>query len=379
MALRDFANVVLSTSGPALSQVGFGTIAIACCSVPFTVDWSRSYSNLSDLVTDGFTTYSPGYKSAQAAFSQDPRPNMVKILRCPTPWTFTCKFTPYAATNLATYAFVVTYKGVPYTVSFTADGTATVAEIVTGLAAAFAALPAAISADFTASGASSTDCIITAGAAARICYLSDWTDNLKFENTTPDPGLAADLANIRNHDSDWYGLALDNESKPLILAADGWAETQDIMGASAVNDTAVVENTAANVALTLKAQSAGRWTLAQYKKDTGGYGGAGLLGERFPYDPGSDGAGGTWHGKTVKGQIAGTWSPPRKRATYARPTSCTTKSLPAYPRCWTARCAAVSSLTWCASWIGTAFGLKKPLRRPSSARKRSLSRIAASA
>lgn len=312
MSLRDFANVVLSTSGPALTQVGFGTIAVAAYHTKNT-DWSRTYSNLSDMVTDGFLTYEPAYKSAQSAFSQSPRPNSVKILRLPTAWTFVCKFTPYTpVSNSTVYAFTITYKGVVYPISFTSDGTATQAEIVTGLAAAVTALGVPFTTDFTTTGASTTDCVITANSSGKICYLSDWTDNLKFENTTPDPGIAADLANIRNHDADWYGLTLDNESKAIILAADGWAETQDVMGASNAHDTAVYDATAGNVALTLKAATAGRWFFTGFKKDTGAYGAAGALGNRFPYDPGSEGAGGTWHGKTIVGQIAGTYSTTQK-------------------------------------------------------------------
>jgi hypothetical protein len=313
MALRDFANVVLSTSGPALSQIGFGTVACAAYHTK-NQDWSRTYSNLSDLVADGFLTYEPAYKMAQAAFSQEPRTNSVKILRLPTAWSFIAKLTPYTPITqiIQVFSCTLVYRGVEYLLSFTSDATPTATEVVAGLASAFGALPAAISADFSASGASTTDCIFTAGAAGRIMYFKDWSPNLKFENTSADPGIAADLANIRNNDSDWYGLSVDNESKAIILAADGWAESQDIMGASQYHDTAVLENTAGNVALTLKAQSAGRWFGVVAKRDTSAYGGTGALGERFPFDPGSEGAGGTWHGKTIKGLIAGGWSTTQK-------------------------------------------------------------------
>jgi hypothetical protein len=311
MSLTDFANVVLSTSGPALTQVGFGTIGIAAYHV-HTANYTDTYSNLSDMVSAGFFTYEPAYLSAKAAFSQSPRVNSVKILRLTTPWTFTCKLTPYSAVNNAVYSVTLVYLGVEYLVSFTADGTATVAEIVTGLAAAITALGAPVTTAFTASGASTTDCVITASAAGKICFFKDWSNNLKFANTTPDPGIAADLATIRNNDADWYGLTVDNESKAIVVAADGFAETQDILGASATHDTDVVDAVAGNVALTLKASSAGRWMFAQFKKDTSAYGGAGVLGKQFPYDPGSEGAGGTWHGKTVVGQIAGGWSATQK-------------------------------------------------------------------
>lgn len=313
MALRDFANVVLSTSGPALTQVGFGTIGCAAYHT-HTANFSDTYSDTNAMVSAGFLTYEPAYLMAAAAFKQSPRPNSVKILRLQTPATQVVKFTPYSpiTQQVQVFSFTVVYKGVEYPVAFTSDNTPTAAEVVVGLAAAFNALAAPASTEYAASGASNTDCVITSGAAGRMMYFKDWSDNLKFSNTTADPGIAADLANIRNHDSDWYGLNIEHESKAMIVAADGWAETQDILGASQTNDTDVVEATAGNVALTLKASSAGRWFLVQGKKDTSLYGGAGALGERFPFDPGSEGAGGTWHGKTVVGLIAGSWTATQK-------------------------------------------------------------------
>src|SRR6188768_4311373 len=95
MSLKDFANVVLSTSGPALSQVGFGTIGFAAYHT-HTANLSDTYTNLSDLISAGFLTYEPAYKGAQAVFSQEPRCNTVKILRLQTPWTLVCKLTPTA-------------------------------------------------------------------------------------------------------------------------------------------------------------------------------------------------------------------------------------------------------------------------------------------
>lgn len=312
MSLADLANVVLSLQGPALTQVGFGTLALACYHTHNT-DLSRTYSSVQALVADGFLTYEPAYRMLSRAFGQSPQPTTVKVIRLATPYTHVVKFTPTAAINNAIYAFTVNYKGVDYTVSFTADGTATLTEITAGLAAAFTALSATISAHATATGASTTFVSITALTPGDVFYYKNWTPNLKFEDITADPGIAADLAAIRNVDSDWYGLALDVNSKAIVVAADGFAETQTMLlgyntSDSVCFDSAITTDVASVLQLASEARCIGYFDL----DTTDGYAGCGGLAERFPFDPGSEGAGGTFHGKTIAGVTADALSDTQK-------------------------------------------------------------------
>jgi hypothetical protein len=308
MSLADLAQVVLSVEGPALTQVGFGTLACACYHTHST-DLVLVCSSVADAATAGFLTYEPGYLMVARAFSQEPRPATVKLIRLATAWTLVVSFTPVSAVNSTIYSFTVTYKGVAYDVIYTSDSSATAAEIVTGLAAAFSALAAAISTHAAASGASGTKCVVTASAAGDMFYFSNWTDNLKFSNDTVDPGIVADLGVIRNQDSDWYGLAVDNQSKAIVVAADSWAETQDMLFAYDTEDSVAFDSAVTtDVNSVLKAASEGRVIGCFPNKDTASYMGVAALAERFPHDPGSEGAGGTFALKTLKGITPGAWN-----------------------------------------------------------------------
>lgn len=307
MALKDLANVVLTTSGPALTQVGFGTLLCAAYHTHFTgpTDLVRVYTSTDAMVSDGFNTYDPAFIMVQRAFQQNPRPTMVKLGRCQLPWSQVVKFTPGTVANNTVYAFTASYKGVDYLVSYTSDGTALASEIVTGLAAAFTALSAAISGHATATGASNTFCQISTTTAGDMIYYKDWTDNLQFLNATTNPGIATDLATLRNNDGDWYGLAVDMQSEAILAAADGWAETQTVLMGCDTHDDGAYDNTVTtDIGAVLKAASAGRCIGGFCKKDTSQYMGVAMLAERFPHDPGSAGAGGTFHGKTLVGITA---------------------------------------------------------------------------
>jgi len=302
MALEDLAQVVISTEGPALTQVGFGTLACAAYHTKNT-DFSRTYTALSQVTGDGFATYDAAYRMVQRAFQQNPRPTSVKVIRLQTPCTQHVKFTPVSATNNTIYGYTVNYKGVSYDVTYTSDGTATVAEIVTGLATAFEALDAAISGHATAAASdTNTRSSITADTAGDIFYFSNWTKNLKFEDVTADPGIAADLDAIRAVDNDWYGLAIDQNANLVIQAAAGWAEAQTVLAAFNTADSDAFDDTKTNdVGFQLKNISIGRSMVAFDLDTTAGYMGVAMLAERFPKDPGAAGAGGTFAFKTLVG------------------------------------------------------------------------------
>lgn len=309
MSLDQIANVVISTQGPALTQVGFGTLALACFHTHNT-DLSRTYTSLADLVADGFLTYEPAYRMLARAFAQNPRPTNAKILRLKTAWTQHVKFTPSVIANATVYALNMSYLGVDYPISYTSDSSATLAEIVAGLAAAIEAAPSPLPAAVVATaGGGSTLTDILNGTAGAMIYYSAWTDNLLFQDLTPDPGIGADLAAIRNVDADWYGLCVDLNSIAILEAADTFAETLPVqLGASYVDSIAYDPASTADLGYVLKAASAGRILCPFPNKDTASYAGVAALAERFPHDPGSAGAGGTYALKTYVGVLPGNWS-----------------------------------------------------------------------
>jgi hypothetical protein len=140
MSLNDFSNVVVSAEGPALTQVGFGTIGLGGYHT-YWADYSRTYTDSTGMASDGFPTDHPLYVQAAEVFAQSPRVANLKILRFATPIVQTVRLTPLAV-NSASYDFTIHVRGRdPVDVSIDADLSATVDEICdaiqTALDAAF--------------------------------------------------------------------------------------------------------------------------------------------------------------------------------------------------------------------------------------------------
>lgn len=306
MALNDLARVVISTEGPALTQVGFGTLLIAAqfAGIFGASELVRTYTSLTAAVSDGFATTHPVYKALARAFSQKVRPAQVKVGRRALFDTQTVKFGVVAAQNSTVYAFTMTRNGVSVNITYTSDSSALVSEIVAGLAAAVEASTLAAAVAATSADANTT-CQIVEGTPGQITYYSNWTSNLTFADVTTDPGIATDLAAIRAYDSDWYGLGLDHDCLAVSKQASIYIETLNAMYFATVSDTdAMNSGVSTDLGAFLKGTSTGRTMVFYDMNDTGAYLGIGAAAERFPFDPGQPSAGGTWHGKTVVGVTA---------------------------------------------------------------------------
>jgi hypothetical protein len=305
MALNDLARVVISTEGPALTQVGFGTLL---CAAYFTGIFGanervRTYASLAAAVSDGFATTTPVYKMLSRAFAQDPRPAQVKVGKRLLPQTQTVKFAIGTLQNSTLYGFTMTRNGVSADVTFTSDASALATEIAAGLVAAAEASTLGASVVAATADAGATAQIVS--TAGDVVYYSNWTPNLTFADLTTDPGIATDLAAIRTADADWYGLALDHDCLAISKQASIYIETQDAMYFPNVSDTdAMSSGVSTDLGAFLKGTSTGRTVVSFDLDDTGGYMGVAAFAERSPYDPGQPGAGGTFHGKTLAGVTA---------------------------------------------------------------------------
>lgn len=71
-------NVQISLNTNSVSSEGFNTILVVGEHTHGT-DRVKTYTNINDLTEDGFTTTDPIYKAVMSAFSQSPRPNIVKV------------------------------------------------------------------------------------------------------------------------------------------------------------------------------------------------------------------------------------------------------------------------------------------------------------
>ncbi len=401
MSLDDFSNIVVTTGGAALSQVGFGTL-LCLVNHNYFADLVKEYTSADDAtVNDGVPTDAPLRMMLDAAFAQKPKPKKVKIGKRTLRPTQTITITPVASvgTNYAitlavddrtpiafsvasgtvdqvcdlleaainaaaldevtvtptgggtatalvltvSAGHVLTFKGwatthmavvdstpgqtirfTPLafnsalyscdfymqggsgTAEYTSDASATVDEICDGLQAAILALGLP-GVTVVPSGGTATyiDVLCTSG---RILFFSNWDDTrLHIEDRTQDPGVATDLAAIRVADSDWAGLAIDQNANDVIEEAADWAETVDNMLFAYNSSDWLTGDASAHttgIFYVLKGKSYAQSVGLSNYNDSGAYDGVRMLGERFPHDPGAEEAGGTWAFKTLRGRTA---------------------------------------------------------------------------
>lgn len=317
MAISDFSTVSISAQGPALTQVGFGTLLCAGYHTKFA-GRTKVYTDPSGMITDTFLVTDPLYLMVARAFQQKPRPVSVKVGRMALPFTQISNFTFPTVANNTVYGFTIVRGAITATITFTSSGAATAANIITGLIAAIVASTVNGLVVGT-STAGNTVLTITDSVAGVLSYYSNWAVGMGYMNTTADPGVATDLAAIRNADADWYGLALDMNSIAITTAAANWAETQLLLFAANTSDSAVADSTSTtDVAFTLKALTLGRTLIYYSQFTTLDYSGVAAFAERSTHDPGQKGAGGTWHGKVLTGRPADLLSPTVKAALLAK-------------------------------------------------------------
>lgn len=155
---ESIANVSITRATRTPSQQGFGVPLIAAYHANYA-SRVRSYGSLAAILADGFVTTDPAYKIAAAIFAQNPAPPTVKIGRRASAFTQTVRLVPVTPT--AGMIFGVKVAGLLAT--YTADGTPTLAEACTGLAAAINALADADA--IIATGASSLTLQALSGAS----------------------------------------------------------------------------------------------------------------------------------------------------------------------------------------------------------------------
>lgn len=288
-SLDSIVTVTITATTVTPSRAGFGTPLLAAFHTTFA-ERVRSYGSTAAMIADGFLATDVAVRGATAMFAQNPRPPTIKIGRRASAPIQSIQFTPSETTE----GFVVRVTIV------SPDGTSTVvsrangaAETPTTIATALQPLLDAI-VDLTATdntGSVSIDADIAGELFdARVIAGLDVLDE------TPDPGLAADIAAIVAEDNDWYGLALDSNSKAEIAVATASIEALVKIFIATSADEEVLDDTAGNIAETLETASRARTALI-WNRAVLSFAGAAWLGRLLPTDAGSA----TWAFKTLAG------------------------------------------------------------------------------
>lgn len=217
--------IALQTTGVARGTFGIPIIVAPLMTFTERVRVYQSYAEASE------DDLPPNVKAALSdAFSQIPRPRQIKVGRRSV---LKAVIQPASVINNATYAFKVGAD----TYSYTADGTATAAEIVAGLAAAVAA---------------DTDEIITAtvvGNTLEIAFIGvnlaavELLTNLEWGTISPlaaASAVADDLDAILDEDGAWYGLVMAERTKADQLKAAEWTEANEKLFVTATAEADVL-------------------------------------------------------------------------------------------------------------------------------------------
>jgi hypothetical protein len=287
-SLSDVVNLTITEVTSAITRPGFGTPGIFAFTTAYTSGLVRQYNDLPSMITDGFTTTSAPYLAAQAVFGQNPRPPSIKILRRTAAPTYAGTLTP-TAHNTTVYSGSVLTPAAPQPVTantwtFTSSGSATVANIVTGIATAITGLSIA---NLTATD-NTTD-VTLAGTGGAVFTLSGFNPNLlDYETTTADATSSAQITACAAEDNNWYGLVSTHPGKAEAVILAAYAQSNKKLFGTASGDTGNLATTGGSDQFQALATSAYDHTFTMFVENELEYPTAAWMGAKFPINPGGE-------------------------------------------------------------------------------------------
>lgn len=293
MPVNDVITVNISVSAAGPTRAGFGEPLIAAMTCPFSTGQVREYTSLAGMIADGFLVTNPAYLCASKVFSQTPSPAALKVAKRALPNTQVTKWTLLSVVNTDVYVLkLATPGGTVQTVTVPSTGVPATDVVTVRTAVTALAIP-----NLTATSAT-TILTLTMTAGNLLDVQPGNAALATFADTTPDPGIATDLANIAIVDNNWYGLLLDSNSKAEITAAAAWAEANGKLLGWNSSDSAVMDPVSTTDILFLEkglAHTSSYGLFAQTQLLC--YSAAAWMGRLFPTDAGSE----NWAFKTLSG------------------------------------------------------------------------------
>lgn len=350
--LDAIVRVEIQVQESGLSLVGFGVPLLLPITVPagFT-DPLRYYTDHLALLDDGFTVTNWAYLAARTLMSQRPRPARFAVGARDTQVAQTQLFVlPANPDDSVTYT--VTINGHPCTTA-ALDGTSTTAELQTALIAAINGV--ALVADRVTASVSGADVLVTSdfpGVPFTFSIDTTTTADITAGAAVASVGIPEALAEINDFQPDWYGLLIEERSRPHIETAAAEIEAQVKIFIAQSNDAEILAtpysdvNTTTDVASVLRGAGYTRTALIYDPSDAAMLDAA-WMGRCLPEIPGSI----TWAHKRLIGVTA-------TRLTATQQTNLESKNANNY------RPMAGSSITWPATmasgqYIDITHGLDK--------------------
>lgn len=223
-SLNDVVAVTITANTRNPTQQGFGTPFFLSYHTRFSPDRVRTYADLAEMSSDGFVNTDTAYRMAEAAFAQNPRPEVVKIGRLPLPPAYTQTITITSAVEGETVSFEYqhptsrTWTELSYTI-LPAETTTTVATAVELLIEAIAGVSSSSSAEVIT--------VTPATPGGKIYFRN--LQNCTLKDTTTDANYDDELTAVETIDNDFYFIAIDSSSEANNDLVAAWTETRTKM------------------------------------------------------------------------------------------------------------------------------------------------------
>ena len=210
-------DISLNTTG--ISTEGFSTL-LCVGAHAHTLPRVSTYTSASDMIADGFSDTDPLYLMVADAFSQTPKPSMVKVGRRQVSAVnvTVAKVTSAGVYTVKVNSLNANNETVTKTYTYTNSG---------GTASAIAtALQNLISNDTkSVVTATVTNEVITVTGKTDAAFAIEITNNMTQTVKTVDETIAETMTEITSYDNGWYGWALADRTQENIIAAANWTET----------------------------------------------------------------------------------------------------------------------------------------------------------
>lgn len=281
MPASDTTTITIIKETASLTQKGFGTLLIAAYHTVFA-NRVKLYTSLKEMTDDGFVATDPAYLAASALLSQNPNVKNFKVGRRDSAPTQAHTLTVTAAKEID---YTVTINGTAFT--YTGQPADAVEDIGAGLVAAINGGSEPVTAADNLDGTFDLTADV-AGALYTLAVSDEAKEGLlEVQNTTTDPGLAADLTAMETEDDEWYGFVIDSQSQAEIEVAATWAEARvKLFGAGTADSEVLDSGVTDDVASNLKTSTYNRSFLFWHAKAED-YIAAAMFGDLFPRTPGS--------------------------------------------------------------------------------------------
>ena len=255
---------------------------------------TQRYSSLKALSTAGFDSNSPVYKMATLIFNGVNAPDSVLVGRRAMT-TAEVNFTPV---NNAVYTLTLRSGATYKTFSYTADSTATAAEIATGLQTLIAA---DVTWNAIVTATVSTSKIVLTPVATKYFDVGVGANSTVTYNSTED--LTDTLTAITAENNNWFWAIQDSHVLADVKDLADWAQSNDKIYMWSSQDTAVRDKTAGNILLTMTGYAYQNTLFAMWAPDADStFPEAGVIGAVAGQNIDAQGTD-NLHGKTLTGVL----------------------------------------------------------------------------